>query len=127
MSGLKLSYEKTCNVWLGSKRGCAVKLLSHLDMCWNPPKFQIILALWFTSNLSSVAELIMTDKFIEVTELFNIWVKRTITPLRRVAVLKSLILSKLVYLWIMLPNPLDKFINEVQKLCFEFVLDRKRD
>ena len=27
----------------------------------------------------------------------------------------------------MLPNPLDKFINEVQKMCFEFVWDRKRD
>ena len=54
-------------------------------------------------------------------------VKHAITPLGRVAVLQSLILSKLVYLWIMLPNPLDKFINEVQKMCFEFVWDRKRD
>ena len=27
----------------------------------------------------------------------------------------------------MLPNPPDKFINEVQKLCIEFVWDRKRD
>ena len=27
----------------------------------------------------------------------------------------------------MLPSPLEKFINEAQKLCFEFVWDRKRD
>ena len=27
----------------------------------------------------------------------------------------------------MLPNPPDKFINEVQKLCFEIVWDRKQD
>ena len=27
----------------------------------------------------------------------------------------------------MLPNPPEKFINEVQKLCFEFKWDRKRD
>ena len=45
---------------------------------------------------------------------------------RRVTVLKYLILSKLEYLWIMLSNPPDKFINDVQKLCIEFVWDRKK-
>ena len=69
----------------------------------------------------------MTDTFIEVKKVFNIWAKRTITPHGRVSVLKPLILSKLVYLLIMLPNPPDKFINDVQKQCFEFVWDRKRD
>ena len=67
-----------------------------------------------------MAELNMTDTFIEINKLFNIQAKRTITPLGRVAVLMSLILSKLVYLWIF-PNPPDKFINEVQKMCLKFV------
>ena len=49
-----------------------------------------------------MAEQNMTDKFIEVKNC-------------------------LVYLWIMLPNHQDTFINEVQKLCFEFKWDRKRD
>ena len=72
-----------------------------------------------------MAELNMTNKFIDVKKLFNVFAKRTITLLGRVAVLKSLILSKFVYLWIMLPNAPDKFLNQVQKLCFEFVWDRK--
>ena len=38
-----------------------------------------------------MAELNMTDTFIEVKKVFNIWAKRTIIPLGRVAVLKSLI------------------------------------
>ena len=95
-------------------------------MCGNPPKLKI-LELWFTNNLSDAAELNMTDTFIEVKKLFNIWAKRTITPLGRVAVLKPSILSKLVYLLVMLPNPPDKFINDAQKLCFEFLWERKRD
>jgi len=33
-------------------------------------------------------------------------------PLGIVAVLKSLILSKLVHLWILLPNPPDDFVNK---------------
>ena len=47
--------------------------------------------------------------------------KRLITPLGRVAVLKSLVLSKLIHLWILLPNPPDEYINSLQKLCYEFV------
>ena len=75
-----------------------------------------------------MAELNMTDEFIKVkNNLCNIWAERTIPPLGRVAVLKALTLSKLVYLRIMLPNPPDEFINEVQKQCFEFVWNRKRD
>ena len=74
-----------------------------------------------------MAELNMTNKFIDVKKLFNVFAKRTITPLGRVAVLKSLILSKLAYLLIMLHNPLEKFINKAQKLCFKFMWDRKQD
>ena len=39
ISGLKLNYDKTCNVWLGSKRNTEVVCLSHLKMIWNPLKF----------------------------------------------------------------------------------------
>ena len=63
--GLKLNYDKTLNAWLGSNRNCRDKLLAHLNVCWNLPKFKI-LGLWFTNNLSDIAELNMTDKFIEV-------------------------------------------------------------
>ena len=51
--------------------------------------------------------------------------KRLITPLGRVAVLKSLVLSKFIHLWILLPNPPDEHINSLQKLCYEFVWNKK--
>ena len=52
--------------------------------------------------------------------------KRLITPLGRVAVLKSLVLSKLIHLWILLPNPPDEYINSLQKLCYEFVWNKNK-
>ena len=67
------------------------------------------------------------EKFFEVKALFNIWLKRLITPLGRVAILKSLILSKLVHLWILLPNPPDDFVNNLQKMCFKFIWNNKQD
>ena len=63
----------------------------------------------------------------EVKKLFKIWSLRTITPLGRVAILKSLIPSKLIHLWILLPDPPDNFVKEVQKICFQFVWNGKQD
>lgn len=126
ISGLKLNYEKTVNVWLGCKRNSNVTFASHISMEWNPKRFKI-LGLWFTNDLTGMAELNYTEKMRETKILFKTWLKRTSTPLGRVAVLKSLILSKLIYLWLMLPNPPDNMIKELQLLCFEFVWDKKQD
>ena len=95
-------------------------------MTWNPDKFKL-LGIWFTNKIESMTELNMKDKFNEIKKLFNIWIKRSSTPIGRVVILKSLILSKLIYLWIMLPNPPDKFIRELQEKCFDFIWDGKRD
>ena len=51
--------------------------------------------------------------------------KKLITPPGRVEVLKSLVLPKLIHLWILLPNPPDEYINSLQKLCYEFVWNKK--
>lgn len=126
LSGLKLNYEKTCNVWLGSRENCKHEYLKQLKMNWNPPKFKI-LGLWFTNNLEEMAELNFKEKFNEAKKLFNIWSKRTSTPLGRVAILKSLILSKLTYLWILLPNPPNTLIQQIQLMSIKFIWDNKRD
>ena len=67
------------------------------------------------------------DKLLEVKALYKRWLKRLITPLGRVAVLKSLILSKLTHLWMLLPNPPDPVVKELQIMCFKFVWNMKQD
>jgi hypothetical protein len=126
ISGLKINYDKTCNVWLGSKINSNIEFLQHLHMTWNPQQYKI-LGLWYTNNLERMAELNLVDKFNETKKLFNIWMKRSITPLGKVAVLKSLVLSKLTYLWIMLPNPPQDLIKKLQLMCYKFIWDKKTD
>ena len=85
--------------------------MPHLKFEWNPPKFKI-LGIWSTNDLGSCARLNFDTKFQEVKSLFIIWLRRLITPLGRTAILKSLIFSKLVHLWLLLPDPPDAFIEE---------------
>ena len=90
--------------------------MQHLGMEWNPPKFKV-LGICFTSDLDNCEKNNYSERFAEVKGLLRIWMKRLITPLGRVAVLKYLFLSKLIHLWILLPNPPDEYINSFKKNC----------
>ena len=51
----------------------------------------------------------------------NKWLKRDLTPLGKVTVIKSLVLSKVVHLLISLPSPSIKTINEINKMIYKFL------
>ena len=86
-----------------------------------------ILGMWFTNDLKQGAAMNYNDKFNEIKKLKKNWLQRMITPLGTVAVLKSLILSKLIHLWILLLNPPEVFLVDLQKECFCFIWNGKRD
>ena len=125
-SGLFLNAGKTSAIWLGNKRNSPIKYMPNLHMDWNPPKFKI-LGIWFTNNLKECEQLNFRENFLEIKALYKVWLKRQMTPLGRVAVLKSLILSKIIHLWILLPNPPDSLVDALQKTVFQFVWNRKQD
>ncbi|XP_076453470.1 uncharacterized protein LOC143288729 [Babylonia areolata] len=100
--------------------------MEHLGIEWNPPKFRI-LGIWFTNDLQNCANMNYSEKLADVIQLFRVWIRRQITPLGRIAVLKSLILSKLTHLWILLPNPPDNFFRILQNHCYSFVWNKKND
>jgi hypothetical protein len=126
ISGLFLNAGKTSVIWLGSRKNSPVKYMAHLGMEWNPPKFKV-LGVWFTNNIKNCENINYSEKFEETKKLFQQWMKRCITPLGRIAILKSLILSKLIHLWILLPNPPEDFIQNLQKICYVFVWNEKQD
>jgi exonuclease III len=125
-SGLLLNTDKSSAIWLGSMKYSRTRFMPHLRMEWNPDRFKI-LGIWFTVNLKDIVDINFGIKFQEIKNLYKVWLKRQITPLGRVAVLKSLILSKLVHLWLLLPNPPDVIVKELQTSVFQFVWGRKND
>ncbi|WP_419635460.1 reverse transcriptase domain-containing protein, partial [Thiolapillus sp.] len=125
-SGLFLNAGKTSAIWLGSRQNSPIRYMPHLNMEWNPSKFKI-LGIWFTNDMKQCEVINFQEKFSEIKALYKVWLKRQITPLGRVAVLKSLILSKIVYLWLLLPNPPDKLVDALQKTMYKFVWNRKQD
>ena len=53
--------------------------------------------------------------------------KIILTPLDKIAVIKALLISKLNYLLLTLPNPSQSFQKELNRLLFQFVWNKKPD
>ena len=100
MSGLNINYEKSQVIWIGSKIYCKDVYLLHLKLDWNRKVFKI-LGIKFTTNIKEISE----NKLFEI---INRWMKRVITPLGRIAIIKF---SKLNYLFLTLPNHIDVFLK----------------
>ena len=100
--------------------------MEHLEIDWNPKMFKV-LGIWFTNDLQECEKRNYADKLAEIKHLFQIWSRRQLTPIGRVAILKSLILSKLIHLWMLLPNPPNDFFISLQNSIFKFVWSNKQD
>ena len=56
-----------------------------------------------------------------MTNLINQWSKRDLTPLGRITVLKTLIISKIVHLLLALPSPSEKLLRELNTMFYSFL------
>ena len=125
-SGLHINPVKTSAIWLGSKKNSTAKFMEHSGLKWNPPKFKIF-GIWFTNDLRNCVDINYNEKLTDVKNVFKVWSKRQLSPLGRVAILKLLIISKLINLWMWLPNLPDHFFKALQKECYEFMWNGKPD
>ena len=74
-----------------------------------------------------MVELNYKEKLSQIEKELKQWSKRILTPLGRITILKTLIISKLNHLFISLPNPSDEIINTLQKQLFSFIWQSSTD
>ena len=84
-----------------------------------------ILGIKVDSNLTNVTENNIQLKIPAIKHELSQWKRRCLTPIGRIAIVKALRLSKLVHLFIALPNPSIQCVKELEKLLFRFVWGNK--
>ena len=68
------------------------------------------------------------DKYVNnIIKSTEHWNKRYLTPLGKITVIKTFLLSKFNLLFLTLPNPVDSTVKTIQKLFFNFLWDGKPD
>ena len=124
VSGLKANLEKTSAIWFGSMRNSDLKVCENLNLTWT--KSFKILGVILNNSLDNLDLSIQTN-IKELKKLLNNWRYRYLTPYGKIVILKSLALSKLTHLSLILPELEDELADTLEKIFFEFLWDGKPD
>ena len=119
ISGLKVNCEKTKIVWIGCKKHCKEKLPVSFSLNWGETEFSL-LGIKFSTDLAKMPDLNYKNAILSATKLINCWQHRNLTPIGRIAVIKTLILPKFNHLFVSLPTS-EKFLKEINKLIFDYL------
>ena len=119
MSGLKIDFDKTNAIWIGSEKDSKIRFLPNLEFRWNPTTFKV-LGVHFSTNTEIVPSINYEGKLLEIQKVLNARSKRHLTPVGKIAVIKSLVVSKITYLTMNIPDPTQGFVQELEKKLFDF-------
>ena len=100
--------------------------LPHKNFEWNPERFNI-LGVNFTISLTNITDENIDEKYYKLQEVFKKWKSHKLTPLGKVTVLRSLIISQIIHILISLPSPSQQMIKKREKIMFDFLWEGKPD
>ena len=82
---------------------------------------------WVCIFLSILMKLKYTPKLKEIENTLQIWSKQILTPIGKITIIKSLIISKLKHLFLTIPSPKENIINQLVSKIYSFIWDNKPD
>ena len=126
ISGLKMNTSKTKVVWIGRKKHSKDKLNVATNLSWGTSTFTL-LGILFSSDLEDMPSLNYNIAMEKSKILLSNWRKRQLTPLGKIVVLKTFIISQFVHLFSVLPSPSKEMIQKLNKLFFSFIWNDKPD
>ena len=116
ISGLNINTDKTKVTWIGKKRYSQDQLIPK-KFEWNTTNFDL-LRLKFSVDLSEMLVLNLTEKINQIKKEIANWRKKHLTPIGKIVVVKTILLSKLNHLFSSLPTPTNSSLKELNDIFF---------
>ena len=120
-----MNKEKTKVVWFGRKSTSKDKLKVSESLDWGKSDFTL-LGIDFSADLTAMLDTNYRKAIQKIQVEIRKWQRRTLTPLGKITVIKTMLLSKLIHLLTSLPTP-TSFLDEIHKMFFQFLWDKKPD
>ena len=127
MSGLKVNTHKTHAIWIGGYKNKKDGVLLDKNLNWVFNDYFRYLGIDFCTDLHKITIRNYNEKFKEIKCQMTSWLKRYLTVLGRVTVVKSLLVSKLNYLILSLPNPGENLLKDINAKFYNFIWGEKPD
>ena len=103
ISGLKMNKEKTKVIWIGRKKFSKDKLNVSTKLEWGHNNFNLP-GIKFSTNLTLIPEQNYKKAIEKIKILVNKWKSRYLTPLGRITVIKTHLISQCIHLMSALPR-----------------------
>ncbi len=123
VAGPKLSLTKTKGIWLGTLKNYGYRIFENILWTGNPVK---VLGIYIGHNKQNCYELNWTKKISTMTKVANFWKNHGMTLKNRVYIIKTHLLSKIIYNLSLLHVP-ETIISQIKTVVFTFLWKGKRD
>jgi hypothetical protein len=120
VSGLRLNISKSQAIWLGSKSSSDETLREELEIKWENKELKL-LGITFTKNLDDMVSCNCSSKIKSIKRLLASWMRRDLTSIGKITVIKTLALPKLIHLFSVLPGPTKQLEDVINKIFFKFI------
>ena len=124
-SGLRLNVDKTICAWIGLSRRRG-PICSELNLKWLEDGEPLeLLGVKIFNDAKRTHDVNYGSKIDEIEKAMSPWTQRSLTPLGRVLLVKSLLLSKFVHLFAVIENPEKSIMTKLESLLFKFIWGKK--
>ena len=123
--GLKINIKKTKVIRTGNIRESDRIYCRENNLDWVSSFISLGIS-YNVLDMSNITKLNIEEKIPQIKQLIQNWSSRKITPIGRVTVCKSLIISKITHILISLPTPTVEMLNFLENLLINFVWKNKR-
>ena len=124
-SGLRMNKEKTKVVWLGKKKLSKDKLNVSEQLDWGKSEFTL-LGIDFSTNIKAMSDINYGSAVQKIKAEIRKWESRALTPLGKITVIKTLLLSKIIHLLTSLPTH-KSMLDEINRMFYQFLWSKKPD
>ena len=118
-----MNRETTKVIWIGRKKHSTDKLKVSVNLDWGKSEF-VLLGISFNVDLAKMPETNLNSALNKAETQLKNWNVRRLSPIGKITVLKSLILSKFIHIFLVLPVP-ENFIRKLNTLFFQFLWNNK--
>ena len=124
LSGLKINMDKTKIVWLGKKKHSMDKFEISYKLDWGTTEFKL-LGINFSVDLRDIRGNNYTPVLKTITKTLSNWQRRNLTPIGKIAVIKTFVISALTHMFSAIPSPSSDVIMHLNQIFYSFIWNNK--
>ena len=122
ISGLNVNFDKTNVVWIGKNKYSSYTIKTKWKLNWMQHSFKM-LGINFDVDLSKIFQINYNEKIVKMENILKNWKRRILTPIGKIVIVKTLIVSLFNHLFISLPNPPNTILNSIKSSILTFIWD----